>query len=275
MEKIRFSKFCASGNDFIIIDNRRHIVPEPESKFAERISRRKFSIGADGVLLLDKIKGRFRMRIFNPDGSEAEMCGNGGRAFARFIYGKGLSGKNISFLTEAGDIRAKIFQKSVRLKMSLPEDIRLNIPLRIKGKNYTGHFINTGVPHCVVFVKTLEEVPVKYIGKIIRFHKRFKPRGTNVDFISVKGGRVFLRTYERGVEDETLACGTGAVASGIIGFLLGKVKKTPVEVAVRGGELRVYFKERRLAGRRIFQDVYLEGDARLVCEGTIEEDAYV
>jgi len=265
---IKFAKFCASGNDFIVIDNRRHIIPRPESKFAKRISQRKFSIGADGVLLLDKVNGRFRMRIFNPDGSEPEMCGNGARAFARFIYELGIARKNIIFQTKAGEIRASVSKKSVKIGMTPPEEIQLNIPVRIKGHTYTGHFINTGVPHLVVIVKDLKKFSVKEIGRKMRFHKRFMPRGTNVDFISVRNGKIFLRTYERGVEDETLACGTGAVASALISNLIGRIKKIPVKVMVKGGELKIYFKKN-------MKDVYLEGDARLICEGDIKEEAYV
>jgi len=280
VSKIKFAKFCASGNDFIVIDNRRHIIPKPESKFAKRISQRKFSIGADGVLLLDKVNGRFRMRIFNPDGSEPEMCGNGARAFARFIYELGIACKNIIFQTKAGEIRASVSKKSVKIGMTTPEEIQLNIPVRIKGHTYTGHFINTGVPHLVVVVKDLKNFSVKEIGRKMRFHKRFMPRGTNVDFISVRNGKIFLRTYERGVEDETLACGTGAVASAVIYSLSpeGRGKgEGPVKVMVKGGELKIYFKKIKSPSIAVpvFRDVYLEGDARLVCEGSIKEEAYV
>jgi len=277
VSEIRFAKFCASGNDFIVIDNRRHIVPRPESKFARCICQRKFSIGADGVLLLDKVNGRFRMRIFNPDGSEPEMCGNGARAFARFIYELGVTRKSISFQTKAGEIRAKVSGKSVKIGMTPPEEIGLNIPVRIRGYIYTGNFINTGVPHFVVVVKDLKSFPVKEIGRKIRFYKKFMPRGTNVDFISFKGNKIFLRTYERGVEDETLACGTGAVASAIISNLIGRIKKTPVKVMVKGGELKIYFKKIRHPSIAVpaFHDVYLEGDARLIYQGIIKEDAYV
>lgn len=268
MPQIKFAKFCASGNDFIVIDNRRRIFPRPESEFVKEISRRKFSIGADGVLLLDKVNGRFRMRIFNPDGSEAEMCGNGARAFAMFIYEAGLARRNISFQTKAGEIRAEVYGKSVKIEMTSPEEIELNIPLSIKGHIYTGHFINSGVPHLVVMVKDLEKFPVKEVGRYIRFHKRFMPRGTNADFISIRRGNIFLRTYERGVEDETLACGTGAVASAVIGNLLGKIKRVPVKIMVKGGALKVYFKKiKNPAGALVFRDVYLEGDARFVYEG--------
>ena len=208
------------------------------------------------------------MRIFNPDGSEPEMCGNGARAFARFIYELGIARKYIIFQTKAGEIRASVSKKSVKIGMTPPEEIELDIPVRIKGHIYTGHFINTGVPHLVVIVKNLKTFPVKEIGRRMRFHKRFMPRGTNVDFVSVKNGKIFLRTYERGVEDETLACGTGAVASALISNLIGRIKKIPVKVMVKGGELKIYFKKN-------MKDVYLEGDARLVCDGSIKEEAYV
>lgn len=277
MSQIRFTKFCASGNDFVVIDNRRHIVPKPESRFVRRICQRKFSIGADGVLLLDKINGRFRMRIFNPDGSEPEMCGNGARAFARFIYELGLAGKDISFQTKAGEVNARIYRRNVKIEMPLPGNIELDISLRIKGQLYLGHFIDSGVPHLIIIVKDIERFPVKEIGRYIRYHKRFMPRGTNVDFISFRKGNIFLRTYERGVEDETFACGTGAVASAIVGFIIGRVKKIPVRVRTKGGLLKIYFKEVNQISSKIpgFRNVYLEGDARLICQGIIEEEAYV
>ena len=271
MSEIRFAKYCSSGNDFIVIDNRRHRLPAPLAKFVKAVTRRKFSVGADGVLFLAKIDNKLRLRIFNPDGSEAEMCGNGARAFARFICQSGIAGRNISFQTRAGEISAKISGKSVKLKMTSPLDIRLRIPLRIRGQLYTGHFINTGVPHLVVAVRNLDKFPVKEIGRSIRFHRAFKPSGTNVDFISIESGKIFLRTYERGVEDETLACGTGAVASGIIAFILGRIKKAPVKIMARGGELKIYFK--KVEG--LFQDVYLEGEACFIYEGKLKEEAYV
>lgn len=271
MPEIKFAKYCASGNDFMAIDNRRHRVPAPLAKFVKAVTRRKFSVGADGVLFLDKIDNKLRMRIFNPDGSEAEMCGNGARAFARFAYESGLAPAAMSFKTKAGEISAKISGKSVKLKMPSPLDICLGKPLRIRGQVYTGYFINTGVPHLVVPIKNLDKFPVKETGRSIRFHRKFKPAGTNVDFVSFKRGRILLRTYERGVEDETLACGTGAVASAIIGFRLARIKKTPVKVMARGGELRVYFK----TVRGCFQDVYLEGEARFIYEGKLKEEAYV
>ena len=269
MSQIKFFKFCASGNDFIAIDNCRHIVPQPLSKFAKRICRRKFSIGADGVLLLDKINNKFRMRIFNPDGSEPEMCGNGARAFACFIYKKKLAGKNLSFVTKAGEIKARIIKKNIRIGMTPPKEIDLNIPVKVSSHTYIGHFINTGVPHFVIEVQDLENFQVKETGRIIRFHKRFMPEGTNVDFISIKGNKIFLRTYERGVEDETLACGTGAVASAVISGVIASEAKQSKQVITTGGKLKVYFSIPAL------QDVCLEGDASLICEGIIKEDAYV
>lgn len=270
MSKIRFAKFCASGNDFIVIDNRRHLIPLPLAKLAKALCRRKFSVGADGVLFLDKVKGNFRMRIFNPDGSEAEMCGNGARALARFAYIQGLADKNMSLLTKAGEIKAAISNSSVKLKMTEPKDIRPAVSLVIKDRTYVGHFLNTGVPHFVVEVKYLEKFPVKEIGRLIRFHGEFKPAGTNVDFISIETDKVILRTYERGVEDETLACGTGAVASGIVSFMLRRLKKVPIKILAKAGELKVYFKQKKGLS---FQDVYLEGEARFIYEGVLKEEA--
>ena len=266
MSQIKFFKFCASGNDFIAIDNCRHIVPQPLSKFAKRICRRKFSIGADGVLLLDKINNKFRMRIFNPDGSEPEMCGNGARAFACFIYKKKLAGKNLSFVTKAGEIKARIIKKNIRIGMTPPKEIDLNIPVKVSSHTYIGHFINTGVPHFVIEVQDFENFQVKETGRIIRFHKRFLPKGANVDFIEVVSSNVIkMRTYERGVEDETLACGTGAVASAIILDLklAKKNGKKTVNVVTKGGKLKIYFTRTN----HVVKDTWLEGEAKIVYKG--------
>ncbi|MCK4262224.1 diaminopimelate epimerase [bacterium] len=276
MRKIKFVKMCAGGNDFIIIDNCDNILPEDRSALAKEVCRRKFSVGADGLLLLESSsQADFKMRIFNPDGSEPEMCGNGARCIARFAYLRGIAGKKMSFETRAGRMGAEIIDERVKLGMGEPTDMGLNLEISLKkgirgssNKLYKLHKINTGVPHAVSFVDNLEEVEVKGLGSQIRYHPHFQPEGTNADFVQVVDGQTIkMRTYERGVEDETRSCGTGAVASAVVAFSLKKVAEIPLRVETRGGEvLKVYFNSK---GQKM-ADVYLEGEARIIYEGELK-----
>jgi diaminopimelate epimerase len=257
MKKIKFTKMVASGNDFVIMEARP---PGNTRGLAKMVSDRRFGIGADGLLVLEKSrKADMRMKIFNADGSEAQMCGNGARCAALYL------GKKRSRLeTAAGTIECEINQDNVRIKLTDPKGIKLDVPIKAYGRNLKINLINTGVPHAVIFVEGLDEIHVSSIGRRIRYHKRFAFEGTNVDFVEVLGkDNISLRTYERGVEDETLACGTGAVASAII-FALKSHTPNKVSVMTRGGEpLMVYF---RIRGRD-FTDVWLEGKAKIVCRG--------
>lgn len=269
MRKIKFNKMCAGGNDFIIVDNRESILPEDKSSLAKKICQRRFSVGADGLLLLENSSQTdFRMRIFNPDGSEPEMCGNGACCITRFAHLRGIAEKRMSFETGAGQMEAEIVDEGVKLQMGEPNNIGLNLEIPLKEGKYTLHKINTGVPHAVSFVDNLEEVDVKGLGSQIRYHSQFQPEGTNADFVQVVDGRTLkMRTYERGVEDETDACGTGAVAAATIAFSLKKVTEIPVRVESRGGEvLKVYFNSE---GQKV-TNVYLEGEARTVYEGELK-----
>ncbi len=272
---INFTKMNGSHNDFVIIDNRQDIISN-RSDFAKFICQRRVSVGADGLILIENSKkADFKMRILNPDGSEAEMCGNGARCAA--LYGdlklgrRGLQDKvrnsSLKIETKAGILSAKVFAKDiVKLKMSKPIDLKLNLIIKINNINQNISYINTGVPHTVLFVSDIDKINVYNVGKKIRYHPYFKPQGSNIDFIKVKDkNSIYMRTYERGVENETLACGTGAVASAIIACLKKEVDK-PVNVYTRGGEiLKIYFKNK---GNEIY-DVYLEGRVKLVYEGTI------
>lgn len=266
-KEIKFVKMSGGGNDFIVIDNRKKILPVDPGKFALKVCQRKISVGADGLLLVEKSNyAKFKMRIFNPDGSEAEMCGNGSRCIARFCFLKGISPARMTFETKAGLIRARILDKRVKLKMSDPTDFRFNLTIKIGAKTLTGFYVNTGVPHTVIFTRDIEKVDVFNLGRKIRNHTLFKPAGTNVDFVKEEDSHtIMIRTYERGVEEETLACGTGAVASAIVSAMKKKVA-SPVKVIPRGGEvLKVYFN--LLEGK--ISDVSLEGEACLVYEGTL------
>lgn len=270
MPKIPFYKMSGSGNDFILIDNRNGLIKEDASKFAATVCRIKFSVGADGLILIESSnKADFRWRFYNSDGSEAEMCGNGGRCAARFAYIKEIAKENLSFETKAGIIKAEVRGRRVKLAMLEPKDLRRNIEIPVDERIRVLSFINTGVPHAVKIVPNVENFDVVGIGRKIRYHKEFQPAGTNVDFVQmVDEHNILMRTYERGVEDETFACGTGAVASALITSLGGQVK-SPVSVKTRGGEiLNIYFRIDHTG----FKDVYLEGDTAVVCNGEIWEE---
>jgi diaminopimelate epimerase len=265
---LRFTKMNGAGNDFVMLDNRAgqiHLNP----KQIARICDRHRGVGADGILLLEKASdgADFRMRYYNRDGGEAEMCGNGARCFAKFASKiAGAQGK-ISFETLAGVIGAELHEELVTLQMSEPKDLRLNLTLRLFDENKTAHFINSGVPHVVVPVSQLDDFDVEREGAAIRHHEMFSPKGANVNFFEKRGtNRIALRTYERGVEDETLACGTGVVASALI-FAAIENLDGPIGVLVRGGsELTVGLNR----DGDNFHQVTLTGPAEFVFEGTIE-----
>jgi diaminopimelate epimerase len=265
---LRFTKMNGAGNDFVMIDNRAGDVRlQPEQ--IVRICDRHRGVGADGILLLEKGSNGadFRMRYYNRDGGEAEMCGNGARCFARFAKKVAGAPERISFQTPAGLIGARLHGDLVTLNMSDPTDLRLNLRLQIDGEDAVVHYINSGVPHVVVPVARLDVVHVFTQGAAIRGHKKFSPQGANVNFIEKRGAqKILVRTYERGVEYETLACGTGVVASALIFAVTEKVDG-PVSVTVRSGsELSVDFKR---AGNQ-FRNVTLTGPAEFAFEGTIE-----
>ena len=266
---LRFTKMNGAGNDFVLIDNRAGDVRLNRGQIAHLCDRHR-GIGADGVLLLEKPQNStdFRMRYFNADGGEAEMCGNGARCFARFANKiAGAKGK-ISFETPAGVISAELTGDLVTLQMTDPTDLRLDMTPIVANVKKTVHFINSGVPHVVIPVPKIDDVDVRGEGAAIRYHEMFSPNGTNVNFIEKRGScEIAIRTYERGVEDETLACGTGIVASALI-FAASEDCKGPITVLARGGDkLQVGFE--RTCDQ--FRDVTLTGPAEFVFEGTIEQ----
>jgi diaminopimelate epimerase len=265
---LRFTKMNGAGNDFVLIDNRAGEVKLTPQQVA-RICDRHRGVGADGILLLEPAANGadFRMRYYNRDGGEAEMCGNGARCFARFAERRANVGDRVSFETVAGVIVAEMEGELVRLTMSEPRDARFNIDLSTDDRTWHGHFINTGVPHVVVPVPALDKVDVEQEGAAIRHQALFAPAGTNANFLEKRGAReIAIRTYERGVEEETLACGTGVVASAIVFAAIENVTG-PIAVSVRGGNtLKVDFERN---GDR-FSQVTLTGPAEFVFEGTIE-----
>jgi len=267
---ICFTKAVASGNDFIIIDNKAGELDARDldySALAKDLCRRHLSVGADGLLVLeDATDADFKMRIFNPDGSEVTMCGNGARCSAMYAALNGWGGEDLTFQTGAGILRASVGEGRVKIRMSDPKDIKTGIKLGIGSSIMNVNYVNTGVPHVVYLVEGLEGYPVRETGRKIREHTLFAPEGTNANFVeTTEENSAFVRTYERGVEDETLACGTGTVASAIILGLLGYIAP-PVNMRTKSGEeLKVYYKK---SGEKI-TDVYLEGTAGIVYEGRI------
>jgi diaminopimelate epimerase len=267
---LRFTKMNGAGNDFLLLDNRAGDIQLNRNQIA-RLCDRHRGIGADGILLLEKPSDHadFRMRYFNADGGEAEMCGNGARCFARFA--NKVTGKKgrISFETPAGVIAAELTGDLVTLRMTEPTDLRLDIKLPVANETKTAHFINSGVPHVVIPVSRIDEVDVRREGAAIRHLEMFSPKGANVNFIEKRGpNKIAIRTYERGVEAETLACGTGIVASALI-FAATENASSPVNVLAHGGdELQVGFEK---AGAQ-FKNVTLTGPAEFVFDGTIQLD---
>jgi diaminopimelate epimerase len=264
---INFIKMNGAGNDFVLIDNReRKIKLTPDQ--AVRICDRHRGVGADGVMLLVPSSGKadWAWDFYNADGSEAEMCGNGARCFARYVERVvGVKG-GFTSETKAGIIRAKIQGERVTINLTSPKDLRVNelVPLSV-GKTEI-HSLNTGVPHAVLFVADADQAMVSTLGPEVRRHTHFAPKGTNVNFVQLKGGNTIrVRTYERGVEGETLACGTGVSASAMISARLHGLK-SPVKVHVQGGDvLEVGFEEQKGA----FTNVTLTGPADFVFEGQI------
>jgi diaminopimelate epimerase len=297
--RIHFTKLSATGNDFILFDNRDDIFRGDEEKLFRSLCTRRVAIGADGILLIEqRAEGRgqsaksggpraegkeqisderhapsampsapspphFTMRYFNRDGRESEMCGNGARACAYYAFHHGLAPAEMEFEVSGDLYYAVVSGKKVRLRMQKPWDLNLT-PHALEDAGMTeGGYVNTGVPHFVLFVSDVDQVDVAKLGVKYRHHPVFQPAGTNVNFVSIIGkSNLHLRTYERGVEEETLACGTGTVASAVIAYLQ-KQMPFPIHVITRGGELAVH-------GDPEFKKLELEGEVRLVYDGEFE-----
>jgi len=273
MKTIPFYKMSGSGNDFIIIDNREAVVPEAQlMRLVIGACRRKMSVGADGMILIEPSDSLdFKWRFFNADGSLPDMCGNGARCAARFAFIHEIADRQMTFETLAGAIEATVGDDGVKIRMTEPKDLTTGTILDIAGTPTVVDSINTGVPHVVMVVDDIEAVEVVKTGRLIRNHPTFFPDGSNANFVAVgKDGTILIRTYERGVEDETLACGTGNVAAALI-LAHERGLTSPVTLTTRsGGQLTVHFKTQ--GGR--FQDVFLEGDARVIYRGDLWEEAW-
>jgi diaminopimelate epimerase len=269
---MEFWKMNGSGNDFILIDNREGQVAEKDmSRLVRSVCRRRESVGADGMIFVERsVQHDFSWRFFNADGGEAEMCGNGGRCVARFAYLRGISGPELSFDTLAGTISAHVSGRIVKVMMPRPSGHRQDIDLPLRSGWLSVDFINTGVPHVVVQVEALSSHPVVEHGRTIRYDSHFEPAGTNANFMAViRQDLIEVRTYERGVEDETLACGTGAIASALTASARALVK-SPVMVKTKGGEiLRVHYEDE---GDGVM-NVWLEGGTSIVYRAHLDEEA--
>jgi diaminopimelate epimerase len=271
--RIPFYKMSGSGNDFILIDNRLQVVDDSQlSRFIVNVCRRKLSAGADGLILIEtSTKADFKWRFYNSDASRAEMCGNGARCAARYAFVNGIAGPELAFETDVGIVSASIIADRVKVAMTDPSEVTSSFVLDLVAGSRQMTAVNTGVPHVVLEVPDLETTDVCGIGREIRRHQTFAPAGTNVNFIAPLADDVIaVRTYERGVEDETLACGTGSIASALV-TAARHGSGSPIHVKTRGGTLlTIHFKRRD--GR--FRDVYLEGDARIIYSGEMWPEAW-
>lgn len=277
---IDFMKLHGSGNDFVVIDNRRGVLAETQlGEFSELVSRRARSVGADGVVLIENAvepETDFRWRYFNADGSEGEMCGNGAMCGARFAASIGAAPKVTAFSTMSGIVRAAVDPVTGQVELAMPDTgpIEAARTVEVEGRAFELIPIQVGVPHAVVFVDDADafgdRAELERIGRSIRRSTAFAPAGTNVNVVSLLGSnRLRMRTYERGVEAETLACGTGSVASAVVSARRGLVS-TPVEIVTSSGMPLVASFDLRQNGART---VALRGQTRVVMAGTIRADA--
>lgn len=263
---LAFTKMNGAGNDFVVVDNRDGTVRLTPDQIV-RICDRRRGVGADGLLMLVRsVTGRapWAWEFYNCDGSPADMCGNGARCFARFVQRLTATDGDVMFETGAGVITARFEGAEVTVNLTVPREMRLNESLAFETGAQLVHSVNTGVPHAVVLVSDAESAMVQSMGAAIRHHPHFAPRGTNVNFVQIlEPGSIRVRTYERGVEGETLACGTGVTAAALVCARLRSFA-SPVRVLVQGGDtLRVSFED---AGGG-FRDVRLSGPADFVFDG--------
>lgn len=257
--QIAFSKYQGTGNDFVIVDNRDHAFPKDDTTLVERLCDRRFGIGADGLMLLENDKNSdFRMVYYNSDGNLSSMCGNGGRCLVAFAQHLGIVGATANFIATDGPHAATILDNGI-VSLQMKDVDVVNV--------FSDHvFLDTGSPHHIELVEDLRSVDVKNKGAAIRYGALYGSAGSNVNFVSAEAdGSFSVRTYERGVEDETLSCGTGATAVAIAMHALGKTDKNSIRLNVEGGKLEVSFVEKD--GK--FSEVFLTGPATFVYNGSI------
>lgn len=253
-----FNKYQGAGNDFIIIDNRKGLFSADNHILINKLCDRRFGIGADGLILISEDQDYdFEMKYFNSDGYEGSMCGNGGRCSAAFAIKEGIANKKMIFRAIDGIHDAIQKDSLISLKMN---------DVAETGFVNNNYFINTGSPHYIIFNDNIEAIDVNSSGREIRMSSDFAPAGTNVNFVQASDNEIFVRTFERGVEAETLSCGTGVTASAIASVLSGHFDRDTVSVRTKGGDLTVSF---RIDGKKV-TDIWLTGPATFVFEGMIE-----
>lgn len=268
--KIPFWKMHGASNDFILVDDRAGHFPVSDRNWLASLGPRRTGVGAEGIILIQPSQqADFRMRFFNPDGSEVEMCGNGARCVARLANEIGAAPEQMTIDTVAGRLRAQVRGDRVRLWLTAPRDWRLDRTVTVEGTTLAYGFVNSGVPHVVAEVEDLDACPVFRFGRAIRNHADFAPAGTNANFISVTGPNALrIRTYERGVEDETLACGTGIAASALVAARRQRVRAPVAVRAASGDVLNVDFTLTADGA----ESVTLEGPAMHVFQGELNYD---
>lgn len=256
--KISFSKYHGAGNDFIILDNRLSTFDRLSTIQIQFLCDRHFGIGADGLMTIQNDPGYdFRMVYYNSNGKEGSMCGNGGRCITRFAQKLGIIEKTARFITIDGEHEASIAGNNIKLRMT---DVSLI-------ENTTDYFhLNTGSPHYVTFVKDVMSMDVITEGRKIRYNDRFKEKGINVNFVEITENNIVVRTYERGVEDETLSCGTGVVASAVVSAYNKPDGNYNANIKTKGGNLSVSF---RKINNENYQQILLTGPAEFVFDGEI------
>jgi len=266
-----FTKMSGSGNDFILMDGMDGSLSWVDSTWVREVCQRALSVGADGLIILESNENHdFAWRFFNSDGSIGEMCGNGGRCAARFAYEKGIAGHSMTFSTLAGPIHAEVHGRRVKVQLTRPRLFNPALHIKVDGQDYTLFYIDTGVPHVVLKVSDIKNFPLVEVGRKIRFHEKFGPAGTNFNIVEAAGtDSLAVRTYERGVEGETLACGTGSVAAALMASMkMGMT--TPVSIQASSGETLTVSWEGEEGD---WDPVYLEGEVRFIYEGLLLPEA--
>lgn len=276
--KIKITKLQGLGNDFIIINNKEYNFSEEEiSKIAKRLCARRVSVGADGLIMVDEAESNadFKMKFYNADGSIGEMCGNGARCIARYAYINNIAEKEMKFETKAGIVSAKIKDnRMITVKLNNPETIDMNKKIFVNGEEYSCTYVelgNPGLPHAVVEYSGLSKADQNKLfklGKHIRNSEKF-PKGANVNFYEIEdNNKVIVKTYERGVENFTLACGTGAASTAITLILKDIIHNNNVKIIVPGGELYIEVEQRN----KEIDNVYLTGSTNIIFEGVIIDE---
>jgi diaminopimelate epimerase len=272
-EQLEFYKMSGAGNDFILVDNRQGLWSRyPMAQLAVGLCRRGLSVGADGFILVENSnRAQLRLRIFNRDGTQTPMCGNGARCAARYAFLRVMAGKQMTMETPSGVLDAEILSDGrVRIEVPGLAVQPRRVSLAVRGRRISGLFTDTGVPHLVVFVKDVGRVPVQELGRILRTSEELGPDGANVNFVEPGHGEpIDIRTFERGVEAETLACGTGATAVAWVLHWLGKTG-TRVRLMPRSGKELIVDIDLQAGSGHLFR---LTGEARVVCRGFLSEES--